>query len=147
MQTQPVTKEVQTPVDNQAYENVGRRNQRTSRKKAETVKPTEAQQDALTLAVVKAQNETRAAKAAIVREASDTLATEILNDISATTSMALVTKLADTLNGEHGAGTVLRGFLSTTITSTYQPLDEIERLEQTQPILLEMFQEQKLLTA
>ena len=144
MSKEPVTHEVQQPESN-AYDAIGKST--SQRKRTQNTEPNPSQKSDLTLAVVKAQKETRAAKAAIVKETSNALATEILNDISATTSMALVTKLAETLNGDRGAGTVLRGFLSTTITSTFQPLDEIERLEQTQPILLEIFQEQKLLTA
>ncbi len=147
MQTQPATKEVQTPADNQAYENVGKRSQRTVKNKAETVKPTEKQENSLTLAVQLAQENTRNAKAAIVRDASTAIAGEILQDIQNATAMELVIGLSKTLTGDRGAGTVLRGFLSTTTLSTFQPLDEVAKLETTQPIALQMFQEMKLIEA
>jgi hypothetical protein len=150
MSTQPATKEVQTPVESpNAYDNVGKvpKSQRTVKEKVEKVKPTEKQENSLTLAVQLAQQNTRNAKVAIVRDASSAIAGEILNDIQAATSMELVTRLSETLTGEYGARNVLRGFLSTTTTSTFQPLDEVAKLETTTPIALQMFQELNLLPA
>lgn len=150
MSTQPVTKEAQTPAESpNAYDSVGKtpRNQRTVKSKAEEVEPTPKQQDSLTLAVQQAQEDTRNAKASIVRDASKAIAGEILNDIQNTTAVELIVGLTNALNGERGAGTVFRGFLSTTTMSTYQPLDEVAKLETTEPIALQMFQEMKLISA
>ncbi len=132
-----------------AYENLGKapRSRRTVKTKVEEVEPTEAQQDSLTLAVQQAQESTRNAKAAIVRDTSRAIAGEILQDIQNATAMELIVGLSHTLTGDRGAGTVLRGFLSTTTTSTFQVLDEVEKLETTKPVALQMYQEMKLLTA
>lgn len=132
-----------------AYDNLGKtaKSQRTVRTKAEKVPPTEKQENSLTLAVQLAQEKTRNAKAAIVRDTSTAIAGEILQDIQNATAMELVVGLSQTLTGERGAGTVLRGFLSTTTLSTFQPLDEVAKLETTQPIALQMFQEMKLIEA
>lgn len=150
MSTQPVTPVASTPEGSQsAYDNLGKapKSQRTVRTKAEKVPPTEKQENSLTLAVQLAQEKTRNAKAAIVRDASTAIAGEILQDIQNATAMELVVGLSNTLTGERGAGTVLRGFLSTTTLSTFQPLDEVAKLETTQPIALQMFQEMKLIEA
>ena len=151
MSTQPVTPVVSAPEDKQsAYDNLGKtttRSRRTAKNKAEEVEPTQPQQDSLTLAVQQAQENTRNAKASIVRDSSKAIAGEILQDIQNATAMELVVGISTTLTGDRGAGTVLRGFLSTTTLSTFQPLDEVAKLETTQPIALQMFQEMKLIEA
>ena len=150
MSKEPAIKEVQTPVESQhVYESVGKAptSRRTAKTKPETVPPTQTQQDSLAIALKQAQEDTRNAKASIVRDASKAIASEILNDIQNTTAVELITGLTNALTGERGAGTVLRGFLSTTTLSTYQPLDEVAKLETTEPIALQMFKEMNLLAA
>lgn len=142
-----MTKPVMTQEEKAAYDAAEAPTKRTTRKKIETVPPTEKQENSLTLAVQLAQENTRNAKAAIVRDASTAIAGEILQDIQNATAMELVVGLSKTLTGDLGAGTVLRGFLSTTTLSTFQPLDEVAKLEATQPIALQMFQEMKLIEA
>jgi hypothetical protein len=151
MSTQPVTPVASAPEEKQsAYDNLGKtttKNQRTVKNKPDVVPPTAKQESSLTLAVQLAQEETRNAKAGIVRDTSKAIAGEILNDIQNATAMELVVGISKTLTGDRGAGTVLRGFLSTTTLSTFQACEEVAKLETTQPIALQMFQELNLLPA
>lgn len=150
MQTQPVTKEVQTPVESpNAYDNVGRtpRSQRNARKKPETVEPTEPQQESIELQVANAQNATQQGLLKNAQANAKVLAEQSLKLTKNLTAFEIIKGTASIFEGEESVTEVTTAFLFGTSESGFQIADAVNNLKTAQPLLLQAIAPKQLTAA